>query len=1009
MHIHRLRLHAYGHFEDKLLSFAEPGKLSLVYGPNEAGKSTALYALEAFLFGLMDRRVAVSYEQAWTKSKLKVTGWLSANADPQTLVELQRSNAGVQDRLKTGAQDWLPVKGQRGLFKDLFALDGERLRAEASRVLAAGGSAGEALGVALLGEQAESQCKRLEEQVEALFKPRGRNQTINALRAELEALDKAIAEQSLSAQDWLGQDRAAKEAQSQADALEHQRKVLRDHQAMLERDAKRLLADQALAEVKAQWQTMQEQHPGLPALGRDDLARLEALERERSALAGAMNQRLTELEALKQQIQALHLDDSLWQAHEAAVSDLGQGYDQAERLFDAWTALQANRPQDLLASDDLAEVDVQADGRPPAEHLDRLGALSDRAAVLPPIPPVPQAPDLPAQISAKGLAWAEVEALLAPERGLAQSCKGWRAEQQRLQREAQEIAMETRTGERALAEAAIACQHLQDQGAGLDNGPMLEARRHRDQLWNKLKRDLGQASLQEAYEVAVLDADRAAEAFARSERQAGAWQHAQRQQAEANLKVSAAQARAAALAKQESALVQQLVEALGLDDTALEPLLALAEQVLSCQAALQSWYARKASRQAAQNEWQALADQAAQQGFQPQAKGQLDKELRDWLNAALQDARAAQARLDKYKLWQGFRDQETALHVRIAAVVQHAESQGLSGLMGQGLEPADRTSLLAQAFAQERKQRQDHARLNREYTRQNQAQQADQARLSTLNEQRGALVPAEQSDLALLHAASALQIDISAQSQARAALGDCEAWHDLAVLADERAALEARDQALNAELSAAHQAAGEQRQALRALQQRDGARDLRFERSAKLERLRQATRQYLDVGLQARLLRAALNRFLEQQQDALLAQASQAFEHLTGGAYRQLEQRRDQDGVAQFWISDALGDDKGLEQLSEGTKDQLYLSLRLAALDQYGLSQLATQAGALPLICDDLLVQFDDDRAARALALLAERRERQQVIYFTHHKHLLELARQHLPSDSFEALDLSQD
>jgi chromosome segregation protein len=73
--------------------------------------------------------------------------------------------------------------------------------------------------------------------------------------------------------------------------------------------------------------------------------------------------------------------------------------------------------------------------------------------------------------------------------------------------------------------------------------------------------------------------------------------------------------------------------------------------------------------------------------------------------------------------------------------------------------------------------------------------------------------------------------------------------------------------------------------------------------------------------------------------------------------------------------------------LSEGARDQLYLALRIAAVEAY-----AAQAQPLPFIADDLLVHFDDRRAAAAIALLAELGQTTQVILFTHHDHIVALS-----------------
>ena len=80
--------------------------------------------------------------------------------------------------------------------------------------------------------------------------------------------------------------------------------------------------------------------------------------------------------------------------------------------------------------------------------------------------------------------------------------------------------------------------------------------------------------------------------------------------------------------------------------------------------------------------------------------------------------------------------------------------------------------------------------------------------------------------------------------------------------------------------------------------------------------------------------------------------------------------------------------------MSEGTRDQLYLALRLAALELH----LARNV-ALPFVADDLLVNFDDRRAAAALGCLADLSEHTQVLYFTHHRHLLDLAREAVGGD----------
>ncbi len=73
--------------------------------------------------------------------------------------------------------------------------------------------------------------------------------------------------------------------------------------------------------------------------------------------------------------------------------------------------------------------------------------------------------------------------------------------------------------------------------------------------------------------------------------------------------------------------------------------------------------------------------------------------------------------------------------------------------------------------------------------------------------------------------------------------------------------------------------------------------------------------------------------------------------------------------------------------MSEGTRDQLYLALRIAAIEDY-----LERAAALPVVADDLFINFDDDRAMAGLDALAGLAEKTQVLFFTHHQHLRDMA-----------------
>jgi DNA repair protein SbcC/Rad50 len=150
------------------------------------------------------------------------------------------------------------------------------------------------------------------------------------------------------------------------------------------------------------------------------------------------------------------------------------------------------------------------------------------------------------------------------------------------------------------------------------------------------------------------------------------------------------------------------------------------------------------------------------------------------------------------------------------------------------------------------------------------------------------------------------------------------------------------------------------------------------------------------------LLTEALQQFRERAQGPMLSAATRYFAHMTGGAFVRLESD-DVDGQPILKVE--RKDSKhllGVEALSEGSRDQLYLALRLAALE------LQRQSGVdLPTVLDDVLMTSDDQRAIQMLVALEEFSRDNQVIVMTHHDHLVELAKRSLPSDSLTVVPLA--
>ena len=163
----------------------------------------------------------------------------------------------------------------------------------------------------------------------------------------------------------------------------------------------------------------------------------------------------------------------------------------------------------------------------------------------------------------------------------------------------------------------------------------------------------------------------------------------------------------------------------------------------------------------------------------------------------------------------------------------------------------------------------------------------------------------------------------------------------------------------------------------------------------------EAAERYLRLKTAARLLQWSMERFRQTRQGPMLARASEIFQALTLGSFSRLLVDADSHDSPRL-VSIRTDGNKPVEVpgLSEGTRDQLYLALRLAALDQQ-----ASQGSRMPLIADDLFINFDDRRTAAGLQVLGDVSRRMQVILLTHHDHLVPLARQVL-GDELNVIEL---
>jgi uncharacterized protein YhaN len=193
---------------------------------------------------------------------------------------------------------------------------------------------------------------------------------------------------------------------------------------------------------------------------------------------------------------------------------------------------------------------------------------------------------------------------------------------------------------------------------------------------------------------------------------------------------------------------------------------------------------------------------------------------------------------------------------------------------------------------------------------------------------------------------------------------------------------------LESQLSEASQSLSRVRQELKDLETDRRPTEIRFQREVLAGKLRQCLADQAGFQLAAKIVGQIRGDFEQTCQPRILELASDYLSQLTCGKYIKiwttLETKR-------LLLMDAEQNSFSVEQLSNGTREQLFLALRLALV-----SEFAQRGIELPMVLDDVLVNFDQYRTEAAIQTLSEFADRgHQVLLFTSHLHVARLCESH--------------
>lgn len=216
--------------------------------------------------------------------------------------------------------------------------------------------------------------------------------------------------------------------------------------------------------------------------------------------------------------------------------------------------------------------------------------------------------------------------------------------------------------------------------------------------------------------------------------------------------------------------------------------------------------------------------------------------------------------------------------------------------------------------------------------------------------------------------------------------GEAEAWQRERDDLGER--LQAAEETLDAAVRAHETARGERQ----GVESSDRIAELETRRNALRTEIADAYRDWQVYTAGRELISQTLAAFERERQPAVFARAGEAFERITGGRYRRIVQDETGEG---FYVVD--GHDRRVSpiDLSRGTREQLYLAVRLGLVEEF-----SRRGTSLPLIMDEILVNFDPERMTAVIGELGACGADHQILMFTCHPFVADRVTASVPAAS---------
>jgi uncharacterized protein YhaN len=149
------------------------------------------------------------------------------------------------------------------------------------------------------------------------------------------------------------------------------------------------------------------------------------------------------------------------------------------------------------------------------------------------------------------------------------------------------------------------------------------------------------------------------------------------------------------------------------------------------------------------------------------------------------------------------------------------------------------------------------------------------------------------------------------------------------------------------------------------------------------QKLREAYKEWLSGKLALHVLSEVKSDYEKNRQPAVIKAAGNYFRSITQMRYQGLRASLEASEVS---VYDEREASRSIDQLSRGTREQLLVCLRLGLIEEY-----EQQAEPLPVIVDEILVNFDKERARETAKILQQFAQNRQILIFTCHPSTIDL------------------